>query len=249
MNVKCWLSRKPVDGPTAPVDVGTEERIFFRLLPGTTMVTLPHIFVQGGVPVKRNNARNIEIVLWSLSVFLCPSVLGANEVTIIVKSDANAIVRFAGQELRKHLGLILGQEPPIETASAPGGLEFYVGVRPPNDAESFQQLEEAGYTIDNGAVYLYGDDEVVFKYEVLEDNVTKPGAIAHNRMGTLFAVYFFLEEELGVRWVEPGDAGISYERQQRLEFTPRRRIWRTHCPYERRIRSYVWDGADRKSVV
>lgn len=199
--------------------------------------------------MKRNNGANLGMFMWGLAVFLFAGVSSASEVVIVVKPDANEIARFAGEELRKHLGLILGQDPRIETASRPRGLNFYVGVRPPNDAEPFQQLEEARYTIDDGAVYLYGDDDVVFKYDVLEDNVAKSGAIAHNRMGTLFAVYAFLENELGVRWVEPGDTGISYERQERLELEPKRRIWRTHCPYERRIRSYVWDGASQPSAA
>ena len=198
--------------------------------------------------MERKKAQHLGLLVWGFTVFLSPAVLDADDVAIVVRSDANEIARFAGQELQRHLGLILGQKPRIETASRTGGLNFYVGVRPPNDAEPFQQLEEARYTIDDNGVYLYGDDEVVFTYDALEYNVTKSGAIAHNRMGTLFAVYFFLEEELGVRWIEPGDAGISYERRQRLEFTPKRRVWRTHCPYERRIRSYVWDGASRPSA-
>ena len=199
--------------------------------------------------MKLNNGAKLGIFMWGLAVLLFAGVSSASEVVIVVKSDANEIVRFAGEELRKHLGLILGQAPPIKAASPPSGMSFHVGIRPPDDVEPFLQLEEARYTIDDSAVYLYGDDEVVFDYDVLEANVTKPVAIAHNRMGTLFAVYFFLEEELGVRWVEPGDAGISYERQQRLEFAPKRRVWRTHCPYERRIRSYVWDGASRPSAA
>ncbi len=197
--------------------------------------------------MKPKNARNLGMPILALAVLLFPPVLAAGEVTIIVKSDANEIVRFAGQELRKHLGLILGQAPPIKPEPGPSGVTFYVGVRPPNDAGPFEQIEEARYAIDDEAVYLYGDDEVVVRYERLKDNVTKPGAIAHNRMGTLFATYFFLEAELGVRWVEPGDAGISYERQQRLELTPKRRVWRTHCPYERGIRSYVWNAASQPS--
>ena len=199
--------------------------------------------------MKLNNGAKLGIFMWGLAAFLFAGVSNASEVVIVVKSDANEIVRFAGEELRKHLGLILGQAPPIDTSSRPRGLNFYVGVRPPDDDDPFLQLEEARYTIDDNAVYLYGDDEVVFNYDVLQDNVTKPGAIAYNRMGTLFAVYFFLEAELGVRWVEPGDAGISYERQQQLELSPKRRVWRTHCPYQRRIRSYVWDRAGRRSAA
>jgi len=206
--------------------------------------------------MKQNICRYTDLRTVSLMLCLVFNLVSSSsaaspqeETTIFMDPNANLICRFAAQELQKHLDLILGQTPRIVTNRQKNGLCFLVGVRPPNENEPFQQLEEARYTIDDGAVYLYGDDEVVFKYDVLADNVTQSGAIAHNRMGTLFAVYFFLEEELGVRWVEPADAGVSYERQQRLELTSKRRIWRTHCPYERRIRSYVWDGASRADAA
>ncbi len=195
--------------------------------------------------------RTATLIVWLVQSLAGSSdAAGSNgETTIFTEPDAHVIRRFAAQELQKHLGLILGRTPRLVTSRRKNGLRFLVGVRPPGETGPFQQLEEARYTIVDDAVYLYGDDEVVFKYDAPEDAVTKPGAVAHNRMGTLFAVYLFLEEELGVRWVEPGDAGISYERRERLEFTSKRRIWRTHCPYERRIRSYVWDGAGRPNTA
>ena len=37
--------------------------------------------------------------------------------------------------------------------------------------------------------------------------------LANNRAGTLFAVYNFLENELGIKWIKPGDDGIFYQTQ------------------------------------
>jgi hypothetical protein len=67
-------------------------------------------------------------------------------------------------------------------------------------------------------------------------------------VGTLFAVYLFLERELGIRWLEPGDAGIAYETRSVLRIPVGEDSWKPYFKYQRNLRSYAWRGADQPAV-
>lgn len=104
---------------------------------------------------------------------------------IVPPEALTAETKAAERELVKHLKLIAGWERDGD------GVQFVLG-KPP-DGEPAPAAFESCYAARDGRIYLWGDD-------------SHPGG--KQRHGTLFAVYGFLDEALGVKWVLPGDEGI-----------------------------------------
>jgi len=104
----------------------------------------------------------------------------------------------SAKDLQLHLKLITGRKIPVTEGRTPekGAFSFCVGIRPANDHRPFQG-EESRWSLTENAAYFYGND-------------------AGEKRGTEFAVYCFLERQLGVRWVEPGDGGIAFRKQYPL---------------------------------
>ncbi|MCK5845262.1 MAG: hypothetical protein KAG97_11185, partial [Victivallales bacterium] len=94
----------------------------------------------------------------------------------------------------------------VEEEDYTGKYPIYVGIIPSSDKQKLRK-EEARYVVKGNAAYIYGEDDVYVKYSSPAKVATH---IKYNRTGTLFAVYAFLENELGVKWLEPGDKGIVY---------------------------------------
>ncbi len=102
--------------------------------------------------------------------------------------EASALLD-AAEELQKHLGLVLGTNPPI-TVNGPvpvGHYPLYVGQTPTEDRVPLAE-QETRWTITPSAAYLYGEGS----------------------RGALYAVTGFLQDQLGIRWTAPGDDGIVY---------------------------------------
>lgn len=147
---------------------------------------------------------------------------------IIIPVKPNPTVDFAAKELQKHLRLICNTEIPIEQIAGNEKFNFYVGIRNGDDKTPFMP-EEARYVITPNAVYMYGDDE-----ENSSCNPLKTG-----RTGTLSAVYCFLENELGVKWIEPGDPGIVFSPCKSFDFKEKKFSW-TPQMVRRIIRSGIF---------
>lgn len=134
----------------------------------------------------------------------------------------NAVVAtYAAQELQLHLKLITGKEIPItKNPSANGKFAFYVGIRPADDSKKLS-TEEARCVVSSKGVWFYGSDKPDKKGGSPKEKCLD----SDSQVGTLFAVYEFLEKELGVRWIEPGDEGIAYNEQKELNLTPGKFGW------------------------
>ena len=102
----------------------------------------------------------------------------------------------AAEQLQSHLALITGMEVPLTTAGDGAvGYPFYIGVNARGDLFPMAP-EEARWAVTPEATYLYGEDE--------------------RHAGSQTAVFAFLEDQLGVRWLAPGDLGLSYVPQESL---------------------------------
>jgi hypothetical protein len=125
---------------------------------------------------------------------------------IVLPAQSNEVAVTAARELQKHLKLVTDVELPVlaATAEREGKYPFFVGAPVPSDARPFAP-EEARWAVSTNGVYLYDDDD--------------------KRNGTLFAVYAFLEDEFGIRWIEPGDKGIAFEKRAALSLTPGTSGW------------------------
>ena len=164
------------------------------------------------------------------------------EAVIVVAEGADEIKQFAALELQEHLRLVIGVELPVVVGRGKGKA-FLVGVQPEGAGERLE-VEEGRYAVTERAVYLYGDDLVRQRGRDLMGTVVAGGAVRFNRAGTLFAVYDFLERELEVRWLEPGEDGVVYVERKRLEIPVGEHRWVSHFAYQRNLRSYAWRGAD-----
>jgi tetratricopeptide (TPR) repeat protein len=147
-----------------------------------------------------------------------PLKIDPTDCVIVAPAKRDAIVDYAVQELKFHVKLVTGAALPVVTGAPPAGkFPLYVGVVPADDAKPLG-TDEARYEITPAGVWLYGHDVIKGKHR---SGSSEEVALAHdNEAGTLFAVYDFLEQNLGVRWVEPGDAGIAYEPKTTLVLAP-----------------------------
>jgi len=129
-------------------------------------------------------------------------------------------IRLASEELQKHLGLITGKSPEITKIGRGdiGGYPFYVQTRLPEDSGELR-TGEARWRVTRKAAFLFANND-------------------GNENGTPNAVYDFLERQLGVRWIEPGDVGISYRKQTPITLTVGEHSWAPTIMY-RRIRQGI----------
>ncbi len=141
---------------------------------------------------------------------------GAPRATIVLPEKAKPVEAYAARELAHHVRAASGAELPIvpesEAAARPGA-HIYVGAtRASAKVATFTPPERFAWErekypwtgrMHEGALYFLGVDG--------EGEITGPeSARAQHEsqpLGTLFAVYDFLENELGVRWIWPGPLG------------------------------------------
>jgi hypothetical protein len=173
-------------------------------------------------------------------------------ISIVIPDTANSIVLFAAEELKKHLDLVFEGNIPITDFSAKNKFrkQFMVGITPEGYRKKLDP-EESVYLIRKNRVYIFGDDEINLKY-----SADKPGELknkiqsealnlANNRAGTLFAVYNFLENELGIKWLKPGDEGIFYQTQAAVTLTEKDSAW-TPALLQRNIRTEMLSFKNQK---
>ncbi|MSU50358.1 MAG: hypothetical protein EXS37_14940 [Opitutus sp.] len=108
-------------------------------------------------------------------------------------------------------------------AATTGTFPFFVGTSPAGETKPFA-AEEARWEISPHGVWLYGRDVVRGKKSA--KGATLDLALASDtEAGTLFAVYEFLENSLGVKWIEPGAAGVTYRAQKSFALVPGKGAW------------------------
>ncbi len=133
---------------------------------------------------------------------------------LVVPGNAAETTRLAADEFRYHWGLITGKRPQVcSEDKLPQGkfsARIYFGpcrktAKLGLTAEGMKNFE---YQIDGrgNELFFIGNDSV----DSLARN-RKNGGIGISA-GTLFAVYDFLDREMGVRYIWPGRSGISFRR-------------------------------------
>ncbi len=125
---------------------------------------------------------------------------------IVRPADAKATQLTPVEELRKHLKLVTGTDIALveDRKDLEDRYPFYVSIAPA-DGERALAPEEARWVVTPEATYLYGNDD--------------------GGRGSQCAVYGFLEDQLGVRWIAPGDRGIAYERRTPTVLTTGESRW------------------------
>ncbi len=126
------------------------------------------------------------------------------ECSIVLPEAADAVTTAAAEDLQRHVRLITGAEVAIGVEPLDGAYQFVVGSLTPGDDRPLAP-EEARWTVTAEATYLFGD--------------------AERSSTTQFAVSAFLEDQLGVRWIAPGDDGASWTPSESLTLTTGEFSW------------------------
>ncbi len=127
------------------------------------------------------------------------------QTAIVIPDNATQVVRFAAEELQYHIKRASGAELPIVNESQNSTAEGLVYLGPCKKTAQTnivsEQLPPNGFVIKliDSNLFLVGDDSAGQPMGILHNNRT--------RVGTLFAVYEFLEKHLDVRWLWPGKLG------------------------------------------
>ena len=145
---------------------------------------------------------------------------GVPQADIVVPGKANAIERYAADELRYHLAKMVGSDFAVISETELGASKmrhhFFLGATKAAKAEGLLDtplvLEEHRVKTVGGNLFLFGRD--VVRGDVAD-------LWAKCRRGTMYAVYDFLAKSCGVRWLWPGEKG---------EYVPRRREDQHHAP-------------------
>ncbi len=140
------------------------------------------------------------IVLSSCLSLSSGKTIPVKESVIVLPASPTPSQLAAADELETHLALITGRKPEriAEGGDAKERFAFHVGVTPPEEKNAVFEGNEARWLVDERGAYFYGDQ-------------------GKDRRGVFFAVDEFLMKACGVRWIEPGDAGIVYQEKKVLE--------------------------------
>ena len=130
---------------------------------------------------------------------------------IIIPEKNNPVERYAAEELVYHLKKITGLEFPVRTRPTQGKNQIRIG-RAARTAVKSRKPNSGMVKIGHDYIELSGWDDP-------NGDPLKFGTSA----GTLFAVYDFLNRELGVRWLWPGEDGIALKKRTALKFAPSER--------------------------
>jgi hypothetical protein len=139
---------------------------------------------------------------------------GVSQVPIVIFKDAPPYTRNAADELSQYIERISGARPEVvegEPASVPERA-IWIGFQPqvaklfPKTDFDFKHPEEILIAANGCHLVIAGRDRWDPKHLVVEGI---DGKITGKQVeyGTVNAVYTFLQDELGVRWLWPGDLG------------------------------------------
>jgi hypothetical protein len=176
---------------------------------------------------------------------------GLSPAPIVVYEGAPPRTREAAGVLADYIQKISGQRPEIIDGE-PGRLPdraLWVGVQPavkrlfPGMDFEFQHPEEIVIAANDGHVVVAGRDR--WDPERL-DVVTRYGTVKGKQQeyGTVNAVYTFLQEQLGVRWLWPGELGEDVVKRDAIRLAPM--AYRYHPQIRSRGGAFVFSTLGNK---
>ena len=152
--------------------------------------------------------------------------------TIKIANAKNKAQALAAAELTKHLELVAGKK----LSGNPDGFTFHIGTVAPGGKKA-RKSTEANYSIIGKNVYFWGYDKVP---DVLESDKSIWLDSRNTSTGTMSAVYNFLENELGILWIRPGDDGIIYKQQPVVELPDKKEHSWIMPLIMTGVRTYYW---------
>ena len=160
-----------------------------------------------------------RITVWAAACALIAMGKAAPVAEIVIPAQADRIAHYAADELKYHLEKASGDTIKIVgeaewKPSAAGAVRFfYVGgtkaaKRAGIDKSSLADEEYVVKGI-SGAVYLLGGDR-----DSSHGKAAFGAGSGLFAFGTLYAVYDFLEKDMGVKWIWPGETGEVIPRRE-----------------------------------
>ena len=143
---------------------------------------------------------------------------GGYRADIILPEKPNGVEKYAVEELVYHFSKAFGKKPEVvgEDGYDPARYPFhiYIGATKAASANGLPvgklaDEEHCIKTVGNGLYLLGGDADTTY------DEVKNVWGVAMR--GTLYAVYDFLENEMGVKWLWPGPTGEVVPRRRSLQ--------------------------------
>ena len=145
-------------------------------------------------------------------------VAGAN-VEVVVNPSAQRTTLLAAAEMTNYLSRVFSKTVPLVHVPTAGVASIVLGSNTWSDAVGIPQIprkrDSFSYCVDGENVYLKGrDDSSRYAMDAYCSGNTKN--ISRYEMGTLFAVYWFLEKFAGCRFYFPGEHGTIVPRKDAL---------------------------------
>ena len=133
---------------------------------------------------------------------------------IITPDNPNHAEDFAAKELQYHLGKALGKKPAIIKESQKSSLpyHFYIGG---TKAAAACGVDKSKLAMDSRIIRSVKDGIVFVGGDRNGQSVGHQWSVACQ--GTLYAVYDYLENDLGVKWIWPGELGEVIPARTKLE--------------------------------
>lgn len=158
----------------------------------------------------------------------------SKQALIILEDKENPIKFFSAKELKKHLELVLNENIDIESKYVNQDVKyvFFVGEEPKNIKLN---KSHSNYVIEENKIYLFGEDKIL----KIDENPTEIILNMRNKVGTLFSVYDFLYNELGIRWIKPTDDGIIFS-SKKLNLSNKIFSWDSEYNFTI-LRNDIWD--------
>ena len=162
--------------------------------------------------------RNIlSLLMASTTLSLCAFTAfdkGKWQADIILPDAPNHAEAFAAKELQYHLGKVTGTVPVIAKEGEKSALNyhFYIGDTRAARNSGIKKSELAMdshliKTIKDGVIFVGGD----------RNGVKVGHQWSAACQGTLYAVYDYLGNDLGIRWIWPGELGEVIPKKEKLE--------------------------------
>lgn len=143
---------------------------------------------------------------------------GRPRTAIIIPDQALRPTKLAAEELQTHIKLASGAKLEIHSESSkPKEFSSLIYVGPCKAAFAAKVAKRktpvnyfAGKTVGND-LFLFGDDR-----DVQPEMKSLLQYMRYMHSGSAFAVYEFLERELNVRWLWPGDLGVKIDKKKNI---------------------------------
>lgn len=152
---------------------------------------------------------------------------GTAAIPIVIARDTTPRNRQAAQELAEYIGRMAGTKPAVLEAGAQAApaSAIWIGVQPemeklfPGTSFEFQHPEEILIKANEKHLIIAGRD--VWD-PANPDLTTREGVVKGKQQeyGTVNAVYTFLQEQLGVRWLWPGILGEDVPVRESVTVAP-----------------------------